>query len=505
MEEHEPKAVGIQPAEAAEGALDAALSGEVEEFRGGLRRAVPDEVRPAVEEAIGEWLGRLMRQKELVSDSALDSLEAMIAFLDEKLSEQVNLILHHPQFQELEATWRGLEHLVFGTEISEDLKIRVLNLTKEEVSKQFAKFKGARWDKSDLFKKIYGPYNTPGGQPFGVLIGDFYFNHRPVDLDIMKGMGQIAAASHAPFIAGAAPALLGQDSWETIIEPAKLGDIVQGPQWAGWRSFRQSPDARYVGLALPRFLARLPYGPDNQVVGFAFAEDCDGSDHSKYLWANSSFAMGANITQAYKFYGWCSCIRGKKAGGEVSGLKVHTFESGGTTLMKCPTEISIGEDRERELAGQGLMGLLHWQNTDTAAFLAAPSVYQPKEFDDPDATANSRLNGSLPYLFAVSRFAHLIKVMVLESIGVFVGRGPATLEKWLNDWIVQFKCTAAEPSQEDMARQPLADASVKVEEIPGEPGAYYATFHIKPIFQLERIETSLRLVTKLPREKVAKG
>lgn len=455
------------------------------------------------ERAVLEFCRTTVEDKDLVSDQALETLAAMIAAYDEKLSKQMNLILHHPDFQKLEGSWRGLEHMVFGTETAPDLKIRVLNIRKQEMGAVFKRFKGAAWDQSPLFKKIYGPYNTPGGYPYGVLIGDFEFNQSKPDLDVLKGMAQIAAASHAPFIAGADPKLMNMDSWLELDNPRRLDELFQGPDYAGWQSFRKSEDAKYASLAMPRYLSRMPYGKDNPVEGFDFNEDYSGDSetkHGKYTWSNSAYAMGTNITQAFKQYGWCSCIWGKNSGGEVTGLNCHTFptDDGGVD-MKCPTEISIGDRRDGELADVGLMDLRHWQNTDTAAFGNARSLYQFTEYDDPDATSNSKLNAELPCIFAVCRFAHFIKVMVREAIGQFKER--SDMESWLNRWITNYVSTDPNPSEEVKARLPLAAAEVKVEDVPGSPGFYAATFWLRPWFQLQGLKTSLRLVSTLPSKK----
>lgn len=484
--------------------LSEAMQGEVTRYQKDLKGLARDNATgKKVDGAVQVMLRMLVDDSQLISDDALETLDALIKRLDDKLSEQVNVILHHPEFQQIEGTWRGLEHLVFATETSKDLKIRVLNVTLDDLRAECKTFKGAAWDQSNMFKKLYGGYDQPGGQPMGVILGDYHFTHKSKDVDVLAFMGKIGSAAHAPFIAGADPAILDRPSWESLNEPRDLEKVFEDPDWAVWQAFRQHPDARYVGLTLPRILAREPYGPDNFSGAFQFTEECDGSDHSKYLWSNSVFAMGANITQAFKYYGWCSCIRGKNSGGEVSGLKVHTFKSGGKKIMKCPTEVAIGDRRERELAKLGFTSLLHWQNTNTAAFMAAPSVYMPTEYDDPDATANSKMNGALPYVFAVCRFAHYLKVMVREAIGRFTSQGQ--LEKWLNDWIVKYKCPDAEPTQEKAALQPLADAKVVVTEIPGNPGWYDAVFELKPIFQLEGLTASMRLVTKFRAEKAAGG
>ena len=483
--------------------LTDALKQEAAEVRTELGRAFKrPETLGLVEGAVLDLCRTLAARGELVTDDALETLSAAIHVLDETLSRQLNLILHHPKFQEIEGTWRGLEHLVYGPETGTDLKVRVLNITKDEMRNVFKRHKGAAWDQSPLFKKIYGPYDSPGGEPFGVLLGGYHFDHTPPDLEVVKGMAQIAAASHAPFVAGASPGLFNMDSWLELETPRSMADIFQGPEYAGWRGFRAAEDAKYVGLAMPRFLARLPYGKDNPVDGFDFQEEHEGGDHSKYTWANSAFAMGTNITQSFKFYGWCSCIWGKNSGGEVTGLNCHTFPTDdGGLEMKCPTEISIGDRRDRELAAPevGVMDLRHWHNTDTAAFGNAVSLYQPKEFDDPDATANSKLNAQLPCVFALCRFAHYLKVMVREAIGKF--RERSDMERWLDRWIKNYVTADPSPSEDTKAEYPLAAAEVEVKDVEGNPGYYRATFWLRPHYQLQGLTASLRLVTTLPSKK----
>jgi type VI secretion system protein ImpC len=462
-------------------------------------------LKTGVDELLRQVLDRAVDSDMVLDDGVLELLSALIHKLDEKLSSQLNAILHHADFQKLEGDWRGLEHMVFGTETDKDLKIRVFNVRKSELGQCFKKFKGAAWDQSPLFRKIYtDEYDTYGGHPFGTLIGAFEFGKSAADVDILKGMGAIAAAAHAPFIAAAAPELLGLDTaqgetWQNLDQIRDVAGVMEGPEWASFRGFRESLDSRYVGLTLPRFLARLPYGKENPVEGFAFEEQCEGGDHSKYTWSNAAFALGTNITQAHKFYGWTACIRGPQSGGEVTGMHVHTFPTDdGGVEMKCPTEVSIPGRREHELARVGLSAIVHEKNTDRAVFFAARSLYQSKEYDDPVATANSKLNGGLPYVFVVSRFAHYIQQMVRKAVGSFQER--SDLERWLNNWIAGYVTQDDTASQEVKARYPLRDAKVSVEEVPGEPGYYSAVFHLRPHYQLEGVNASLRLVSKVSKK-----
>ena len=462
-----------------------------------------DRAREAVEGAVATLASQALEQTTLISDDAVRSIEAMIAEIDRKLTEQVNLILHHPDFQQLEGSWRGLHHLVNKTETDEMLKIRVMNISKKELLKTLKKFKGTAWDQSPIFKKVYTEeYSMFGGEPYGCLVGDYYFDHSPPDVELLGEVAQISAAAHTPFIAGASPTVLQMESWQELSNPRDLTKIFQTPEYAAWKSLREAEDSRYIGLAMPRFLARLPYGAKTEPVqDFDFEEDTGAADHSRYTWSNSAYAMAVNINRAFKLYGWCSRIRGVESGGAVEGLPVHTFptDDGGVD-MKCPTEIAIDDRREAELAKNGFMPLMHKKNTDFAAFIGAQSLQKPFEYDDPDATANANLAARLPYLFAVCRFAHYLKAIVRDKIGSFKER--EDMEKWLNKWINRYvEPNPANASEEDKARKPLAAAQVVVKEVEGNPGYYTSTFYLRPHYQLEGLTVSLRLVSKLPSEK----
>ncbi|MBM4109084.1 MAG: type VI secretion system contractile sheath large subunit [Phycisphaerae bacterium] len=492
----------------ASGQPSGAPSMEMTEFESLLKKEFKPKTSAATE-AINSAVRTLAEQAlgatALVSDDAVKSIEAMIAGIDRVLTQQLNQILHHPDFQQLESTWRGLYHLVSNTETDETLKIRVLNVSKKELGKTLGKFKGAAWDQSPLFKKLYEEeYGMPGGSPYGMLVGDYSFDHTPPDVELLQGMAQVAAAGFAPFVAAASPTLMGMDSWQELSNPRDLTKIFQTPEYAAWRSLRESEDSRYLGLAMPRFLARLPYGAKtNPVDEFAFEEDTEGARHDKYVWANAAFAMATNVTRAFKLYGWCARIRGVESGGMVEGLPCHTFptDDGGVD-MKCPTEIAITDRREAELAKNGLMPLSHWKNTDYAVFMGAQSLQKPAEYDDPDATANAKLSANMTYLFATCRFAHFLKCIVRDKIGSFKER--EDMLKWLNKWIMQYvEPDPANASEEAKARRPLAAAEVQVEEIAGNPGYYSAKFFLRPHYQLEGLTVSLRLVSKLPSAKKA--
>jgi len=463
-----------------------------------------DAAKEAVESAVRTLAAEALRQTTLISTDAVATIEAIVAALDRKLSEQINVIIHHKDFQELEGTWRGLQYLVTNTETDEMLKIRVLNISKADLGRTLNRYKGVAWDQSPIFKKVYeAEYGMFGGEPFGCLTGDYFFDQSAPDTQLLTQMAQIGAASHCPFIAGASPSLMQMESWQELANPRDLTKIFATPEYAPWRSLRESEDSRYLGLAMPRFLGRYPYGKNSPVEEFDFQEDTEGPRHEKFTWVNSAYAMAVNITRSFKLYGWCSRIRGVESGGAVEGLPVHSFptDDGGVD-MKCPTEIAISDRREAELAKNGFMPLLHRKNSDLAAFIGAQSVQKPFEYTDADATANANLSARLPYLFACCRFAHYLKCIVRDKIGSFKERG--SMEMWLNKWIMQYvDGDPVNSSETTKAQKPLAAAEVKVEEVEGNPGYYRAVFHLRPHYQLEGLTVSLRLVSKLPSVKAA--
>jgi type VI secretion system protein ImpC len=376
----------------------------------------------------------------------------------------------------------------------------VLNISKQDLHKTLKRYKGTNWDQSPIFKKLYEEeFGQLGGEPYGCLVGDYYFDHSPPDVEMLGEMAKVAAAAHAPFISAVSPTTLQMSSWQELADPRDLAKKFQSPEYAAWSSLREMEEARYIGLAMPRFLSRLPYGSKtNPVEGFDFEEDTDGAEHGKYTWANSAYAMAVNINRSFKMYGWCSRIRGIESGGAVPNLPVHAFptDEGGVD-MKCPTEIAISDRREAELARLGLMPLIHRKNSDFAAFIGAQSLQKPAEYDDPDATANANLAARLPYLFATCRFAHYLKCMVRDKLGSFKGRDE--MQRWLNKWIIQYVDGDPKNSSEEVkARKPLAAAEVVVEEVEGNPGYYTSKFFLKPHYQLEGLTVSLRLVSKLP-------
>ena len=459
-----------------------------------------DSAAAEVENAVAALVQQALEDTSLVKDDVLDTIDSMIAKLDQQLTIQLNEIIHAEQFQKLESAWRGLNYLVFNSETDTTLKIRVMNVSKEELFREFKVFPGARWDQSPIFKKLYeAEYGQLGGDPYGCLVGDYYFDHSPVDVQLLRDISKVAAAAHAPFFAAANSSLLGMDSWNELTNPRDIGKIFDTPDYAAFKSLRDQPDSRYVGLCMPRVLARQPYGAKNEPVEeFAFEEDTDGHKGEKYAWMNAAYAMATNVNRAFKEYGWTVRIRGVQSGGEVINLPTHTFptDDGGIDL-KCPTEIAISDRREAELSKSGLLPLIHRKNTDKAAFIGAQSLYKPHKMDSDVATASDNLSSRLPYMFAVSRFAHYLKCMVRDKIGATMEQ--EQLQRWLQDWILNYVDGDPTNSTEAIkAKRPLAEARVDVFPDEENPGYYAARFYLRPHYQLEGMDIGMSLVSRLP-------
>ncbi|MDB6453064.1 type VI secretion system contractile sheath large subunit [Falsirhodobacter sp. 20TX0035] len=463
-------------------------------------RSRSEETRASVEQAVRTLARAALQDGTLIRDEVIPTIEAMIAAIDAKMTAQINEIVHHEEFQQLESAWRGLNHLVYNTESDETLKIRVLPTTKKELSRTLRKFKGVAWDQSPIFRKLYEEeYGQLGGEPYGALIGDFYFDHSPVDVELLGNISRVAAAAHAPFIAAASPRLLHMDDWQEVANPRDIAKLFLTPEHAAWNALRETEDSRYVALTMPRFLGRLPYGArTNPVEEFDFEEETDGGDTSRYLWCNAAYAMGVNITRSFKLYGWLSRIRGVESGGLVENLPVHVFPSDdGGMDFKCPTETAISDRRELELSKAGLLPLLHRKNTEYGVFIGAQTLNKPTVYEDPNATANAELSARLPYIFASSRFAHYLKCMVRDKIGSFKERHE--VEEWLNNWVQQYVHPSPTlASEESKAEKPLSAGHVVVEDVEDNPGFYRARFFLRPHYQLEGLTVSLRLVSRLP-------
>ena len=414
------------------------------------------------------------------------------------ISEQLSAVMHAPEFQQLESTWRGLHYLCQQTSTGPMIKVKVLNAPKKDIVRDFKS--AIDFDQSALFKKVYEEeFGTFGGAPFGALIGDYAIGRQPEDMYFIEQMSHVAAAAHAPFISSASEDMFGLETFTDLGKPRDLAKIFDTVEYAKWKSFRDAEDSRYVGLTLPRFLGRLPYNPKDgtTVEGFNFVEEVEASDHSKYLWCNTAYAMGARLTRAFEDYGWCAAIRGVEGGGLVEDLPTHTFRTDdGEVALKCPTEIAITDRREKELSDLGFIPLVHCKNTDYAAFFGAQSVQKAKKYNTDAANANAILSAQLQYIFAVSRIAHYLKAMMREKIGSFASVG--NVEEFLNRWIAQYVLLDDNASQEAKAQYPLREASIQVSEVPGKPGVYRAVAFIRPHFQLDELSVSLRLVAELP-------
>lgn len=461
------------------------------------RMARDDMQRDYARDLIGEFAGQVLDEAMTVSSDTVAMINARIARIDELLSAQLNEIMHAPEFQKLEATWRGLSYLVMNTETGTQLKLRVVHATQKELLADLEK--AVEFDQSALFKMIYEEeYGTFGGHPYSLLIGDYEFGRHPQDVALLEKMSNVAAAAHAPFIAAASPRLFDMDSFTELGVPRDLAKIFESAELIKWRSFRETEDSRYVSLCLPHILMRLPYGPDTvPVEGFDFREDVSGKDHSRYLWGNAAWAMGLRITTAFAQHSWCAAIRGVEGGGMVQGLPAHTFRTDeGDVALKCPTEIAITDRREKELNDLGFIALCHCKGTDYAAFFGGATAQKFKAYNTDQANANARLSAQLPYVLAASRFAHFLKAIMRDKVGSFQSR--ASVEQFLNKWIAQYVLLNDDAPQAAKAKFPLREARVDVTEVPGKPGCYNATVFLRPHFQLEELTASIRLVAELP-------
>lgn len=446
---------------------------------------------------VKEFVAQVLEGQMTIAKDAEMMINARIAQIDHLISIQLNEIIHHPAFQKLEGSWRGLKYLMDHSETGTGLKIRVLNVTKKELLRDIEK--APEFDQSNLFKKVYEEeYGVFGGNPFGALIGDYEFGKHPEDMALLEGISHIAAQAHAPFVSAAAPDLLNLESFTHLDRPRDLAKIFDSTEYAKWKSFRQSEDSRYVALCLPRTLGRLPYGKDTKPIDeFAYEEHVDGTDHSKYLWMNAAYSLGTRMTNSFSQYGMCVAMRGVEGGGLVEGLPVHNFYTDeGDIALKCPTEVQITDRREKELADLGFVPLVHCKDTDYAAFFSVQSCQKPKTYDTDSANANARLSAQLPYIMAASRFAHYLKAMMRDKIGSFMSREEA--ETFLNRWITRYVTPDDSASPAAKAQRPLREARVDVSEVPGKPGVYRAVAFLRPHFQLDELTVSLRLVAELP-------
>jgi len=446
---------------------------------------------------VKEFVAQVLEGSMTVAKDAEMMINARIAQIDHLLSIQLNEIMHHAAFQKLEGSWRGLKHMMDHSETGTQLKIRVLNVSKKELLRDIEK--APEFDQSALFKKVYEEeYGVFGGAPFGALIGDYEFGKHPEDMALLDAISHVAAQAHAPFVSAAAPDLMNLESFAQLDAPRDLAKIFDSTEYAKWKSFRQSEDSRYVALCLPRTLSRLPYGKETKPIDeFAYEEHVDGTDHSKYLWMNAAYSLGTRMTNSFSMYGMCVAMRGVEGGGLVEGLPTHNFYTDeGDIALKCPTEVPITDRREKELADLGFVPLVHCKGTDYAAFFSVQTCQKPKVYDTDSANANARLSAQLPYIMAVSRFAHYLKAMMRDKIGSFMSRDEA--EIFLNRWITNYVTPDDNASPATKAQRPLREARIDVSEVPGKPGVYRAVAFMRPHFQLDELTVSLRLVADLP-------
>jgi len=427
------------------------------------------------------------------------SINKAIKAIDAAVSKQLAAVMHNPRFQQLEGSWRGLNYLVMNSETSATLKIRVVNVSKQALFKDLDK--AVEFDQSQIFKKLYeNEFGSPGGEPYGALIGDYEITKHPEDVELLTKMSNVAAAAFAPFITAADPKLMGFGSWEELSKPRDLEKIFESDEYAKWRSFRDSDDSRFVCLTMPRSLARLPYGAATKPVEeFSYEEvDAGKIDHDKYCWMNASYVYGARLTDSFAQNGWCTAIRGAEGGGKVSGLPTHTFRSDdGDIDTKCPTEVAITDRREAELSKLGFLPLCHYAHTDYAVFFGAQTAQKAKKYDKPAATANAAISARMPYIMATGRIAHFLKVMARDKIGSFMEASDC--EKWLNNWISGYVNSDQNSSAALKAKYPLADAKIEVKEVPGAPGSYNAVAWLRPWLQMEELTASLRMVAQVPK------
>ncbi len=434
------------------------------------------------------------------------TMKRAIEAIDQQMSTQLAAIMHHEKFNRLEGSWRGLYYLVSNSLTGRDLRIRALNVTKKELSRDLSK--AIDFDQSTLFKKIYeGEFGTPGGEPYSAMIGDYYFDNSQDDTELLRNVSGVAAAAFAPFVAAASHRMFGFESFEDLSKPRDLADKFGATEFSKWRGFRETEDSRFVTLTMPRVLARQPYGrATREIDEFGYEEapyDAQGNArpmaHDDYCWMNAAYALGARMTNAFSEYGWCTAIRGAEGGGKVTNLPTHLFMSDdGDTSEQCPTEIAITSRREKELSDLGFLPLCHYKNTDYAVFFGAQTTQKPKKYDRREATENAAISARLPYIMATSRFAHYLKVMARDKIGSFMEVEDCS--NWLNRWIMNYVNGAEGGGQEIRAKYPLRDAKVEVTEVPGSPGSYNAVAYLRPWLQMEELTASLRLVARIPQK-----
>jgi len=422
-------------------------------------------------------------------------LDEYIARLDGAISEQLDAVIHHESFQNVESAWRSLRFLVSRCDPKANIKVELLDVSKEDLMEDFEDVPEVT--QSGLYEHTYvSEYDTPGGQPISAMVSNYEFDCSAPDITLLKEVSRVAAASHCPFLGSVGADFFCKESIEDLTRIDDIGTYLDKAEYARWRSFRESEDSRYVGLTLPRFLLRVPYGEDNPVRSFNYTENVSAEDHEKYLWGNSTFAFAANIARSFKENGWAVNIRGPESGGKVEDLPMHYYDVGRGKQAKIPTEILLSETKEFEYAEEGFIPLAYYKNSDHACFFSANSVQKPQKYNTAEATANARINARLPYIFLVSRIAHYLKVLQRENIGSSKTR--QDLEQELNDWLQSLVTKMKNPDPELIATHPLQDGKVSVEPVPDNPGYYRVGMSVTPHFQVEGFDVSLSLVSQLP-------
>ena len=477
-------------------------SGLLDEILAATKQTEPDRAKDLVRTLVEQVQARTVTfDKNLTR-----TIERAVAEIDRQVSAQLNAIMHHPKFLQLEGSWRGLHHLVSNSQTSPNLKIRVLNATKKELGRNLAR--AVEFDQSHLWKAIYeSGFGQAGGEPFAALIGDYTWTADQDDVETLQSIAGIAGAAFAPFISAPSPALFGLSGWNELNKPRDLAKIFDTAEYTKWRSFRDSDDSRYVVMTMPRVLARRPYGSaGTKIDEFAYEEAPVGADgsarglpHDEYCWMNAAYAMGTRLTAAFAESGFCTAIRGADSGGKVENLPLHAFQTeAGDLDAKCPTEVNIPDRRDAELGQLGFLPLVHYKNTDYAVFFGGQTVQKPKKYDSADDCANAEISARLPYVMATGRFAHYLKVIARDRIGSFMEASDC--EIWLNRWITTYVNANPGASEELKARFPLREARVEVQEVPGQPGVYNAVALLRPWLQMEELTASLRMVARIPKK-----
>jgi type VI secretion system protein ImpC len=449
--------------------------------------------------AVSVFLKLLKQSSQKVQRLDKTLLDEHIAALDSQISRQLDAVMHHADFQRIESTWRGAKSLIDQTDFRQNVRIELLDISKDDLVQDFED--APEITQSGLYLHTYTQeYDTPGGEPIAAAVSNYEFDRGPQDIALLRNISKVAAAAHMPFIGSVGPAFFGKQSMEEVAAIKDIGNYFDRAEYIKWKSFRDSDDARYIGLTMPRVLGRLPYGPDTVPVrSFNYVESVKGVDHDKYLWTNASFAFAANMVKSFIANGWCVQIRGPQSGGAVQDLPIHLYDLGTGNQVKIPSEVMIPETREFEFANLGFIPLSYYKNRDYACFFSANSSQKPALYDTPDATANSRINSRLPYIFLLSRIAHYLKLIQRENIGTTKDRRLLELE--LNKWVNGLVTEMTDPSDDLQASHPLREARVIVEDIDDNPGFFRVKLYAVPHFQVEGMDVNLSLVSQMPKAK----